>query len=176
MASSRSKRQSRKRRRPDRAPRAVPSERRAQRTVREVQAREERHRTGRLDRRGERPPSPFGGIPVSEIAIFAGIVAALVGWLEHGGPALEVGIGLVVLGVLEVTVREHFSGFRSHATLLAAFPAVGTEFLLVQVMPSAWPRATALIGDAIVFVALFFPLRARYARARQARIARPPRA
>ena len=175
MASSRSKRSSRKRRRPDTAPRAVPSQRRAQRTVREVQARDERQRTSRLDHRGERPPSPFGGIPVSEIAIFAGIVAALVGWLDHGGPALEVGIALVVLGVLEVTAREHFSGFRSHATLLAALPAVGTEFLLVLVMPGSWPRATALIGDAVVFAALFFPLRARYARARQARIARPPR-
>lgn len=113
---------------------------------------------------------------MSEIAIFAGIVVALVGWLEHGGPTLGIGIALVLLGVLEVTAREHFSGFRSHAILLAAIPAVGTEFLFVQILPSSWPRATALIGDAIVFAVLVLPLRARYARAHQARIARPPRA
>jgi hypothetical protein len=176
MAASRSKRRSRKRRRMDAAPRAVPSPRRAQRTEREAEAREERQRTSRLDRRGERPPSPFGGVPVSEFAIFVGFIAAVVGWLEHGGPALVAGIGLVMLGVVEFTAREHFTGYRSHTTLLAAIPAVVTEFVLVQVMPSAWPRATALIGDAIVFGVLVWPLRARYARARQARIARPPRA
>jgi hypothetical protein len=176
MAGQRAKRRSRKRRRPASAPRAVPSQRRAHRTEREVVAREERQRTSRLGPRGERPPSPFGGIPVSEIAIFAGIVAAAVGYFNHGGPALAAGIVLCVLGVIEVTAREHFAGFRSHTILLAAIPAVGTELLLVQIMPTAWPRATALIGDAIVFSLLFWPLRTRFARARQARIARPPRA
>jgi hypothetical protein len=176
MAGQRSKHRSRKRRRTGTAPRAVPSQRRAHRTEREVSAREERQRTSRLDRRGERPPGPFGAIPVSEIAILAGIVAAGVGYVNHGGPALLVGIVLCCLGVIEVTSREHFAGFRSHSILLAAIPAIGTEFLLVQIMPSSWPRTTALIGDAIVFGLLFWPLRARYARARQARIARPPRA
>jgi hypothetical protein len=141
-----------------------------------VRARDDRQRTSRIDPRGERPPSPFGGIPVSEIAIFAGLVAAVVGYFAHGGPALVGGVVLCALGVIEVTAREHFAGFRSHTILLAAIPTVGVEFLLVQVMPSSWPRETALVGDAIVFAALFFPLRRRYARARQARIARPPRA
>jgi hypothetical protein len=179
MAGQRSKHRSRKRRRSGTAPRAVPSQRRALRTEREVVSREERQsksRLDRLDRRGERPPSPFGGIPVSEIAILAGIIAAAVGYFNGGGPALVAGIALCGLGVIEVTAREHFAGFRSHSILLAAIPAVGTELLLLRIMPSAWPRATALIGDAIVFMVLFWPLRARYARARQARVARPPRA
>jgi hypothetical protein len=176
MAGQRSKHRSRKRRRAGTAPRAVPSQRRAHRTDREVVAREERQSTSRLDRRGERPPSPFGGIPVSEIAILAGIIAAAVGYFNGGGPALVAGIALCGLGVIEVTAREHFAGFRSHSILLAAIPAVGTELLLLRIMPSAWPRGTALIGDAIVFAVLFWPLRARYARARQARVARPPRA
>jgi hypothetical protein len=86
------------------------------------------------------------------------------------------GIVLCALGVIEVTSREHLAGFRSHSILLAAIPTVGAEFLLVRVMPSSWPRATALIGDAIVFALLFWPLRRRYVRARQARVARAPRA
>ena len=41
---------------------------------------------------GERPPSPFGGVPVSEIAIFAGLVAIVV-WLIGGAlPVLVVGL------------------------------------------------------------------------------------
>jgi hypothetical protein len=115
---------------------------------------------------------------VSEIAIFAGLVAVVVGYLEGGGPPLIVGIVLCALGVIEVTAREHFSGFRSHASLLAAIPTVAVEFVLVQVLPRSWPRVTALVGDAIVFALFFWPLRRRFARARQtriARVARPPR-
>jgi hypothetical protein len=113
---------------------------------------------------------------VSEIAIFAGLVAVMVGYFDHGAPALIGGIIICALGVIEVTAREHFAGFRSHTILLAAIPTVGVEYLLVQVMPTSWPRQTALIGDVIVFTALFWPLRSRFLRARQARVARPPRA
>lgn len=176
MAGQRSKRRSRKRRRAGVAPRAIPSQRREHRTEREVLARNERQRKSRIDARGERPPSLFGGIPVSEIAIFAGLIAVVVGYFNRGGPALIVGIVLCALGVIEVTAREHFAGFRSHSILLAAIPAVGVEYLLVQIMPSSWPRGTSLIGVAIVFGLLFWPLRRRYARAHQARVARPPRA
>jgi len=176
MAPQRSKSRSRKRRRTGTAPRAVPSPRREHRTQREVLAREERRRTGRVDPRGERPPSPFGGIPVSEVAIFAGLIAVIVGYFDHGGPALVGGIVLCALGVIEVTAREHFAGFRSHTILLAAIPTIVVEYLLVQIMPTAWPRETALLGDAIVFSLMFWLLRGRWARAHQARVARPPRA
>jgi hypothetical protein len=176
MAGQRSKRRSRKRRRAGAAPRAVPSQRRDHRNEREVLARQERQSKPRLDPRGERPSSPFGGIPVSEVAIFAGLIAVLVGFLNGGGPAVVGGIVLCGLGVIEVTAREHFAGFRSHTILLAAIPTVGVEYLLIQIMPSAWPRETALIGDVIVFGLLFWLLRGRWARAHQARIARPPRA
>jgi hypothetical protein len=176
MGGQSSKRRSRKRRRTGAAPRAVPSPRREQRTEREVLARHERQRTSRIGTGRERPPGLFGGIPVSEVAIFAGLIAVVVGYFNRGGPALVGGIVLCALGVVEVTSREHFAGFRSHSILLAAIPTVGVEFLLVQVMPSSWPRTTALIGDAIVFGLLFWPLRKRFARAHQARVARPPRA
>lgn len=175
MAAQRSKRRSRKRRRTASAPRPAPSQRREHRTQREVVARDERRRTSRIDPRGERPPSPFGGVPVSETAIFAGVVAVVVGYFNGGGPALVAGVVLCGLGVIEVTAREHFAGFRSHTILLAAIPTIAVEYLLVQLMPGSWPRALALIGDAIVFAALFWPLRGRFARARQARLTRPPR-
>jgi hypothetical protein len=178
MAGQRSKRSSRKRRQTGAAPRAVPSQRREHRTAREVEARNQRQQKGRIDPRGERPPSPFGGIPVSEIAILAGMVAAIVGYFDGGGPALFVGVALCALGVIEFTAREHLAGYRSHSTLLAGIPTVGVEFLLVQILPTSWPRATALVGDAIVFGLLFWLLRKRFARAKQARVARvarPPR-
>jgi len=179
MAGQRSKRSSRKRRQTGATPRAVPSQRRDHRTTREIEARNQRQQTARVDPRGERPPNPFGGVPVSEISILAGIVTAVVGYLSGGGPALFVGVLLCALGVLEFTAREHLAGYRSHSTLLAAIPTVAVEFVLVQIIPSSWPRATSLIGDAIVFGVAFWLLRKRFARAKQtrvARVARPPRA
>ena len=79
---------------------------------------------------GERPESPFGGLPVSEFAIFAGTVALIFGVVNHGGPALIGGVVICLLGVTEVTAREHFSGYRSHTVLLAAIPAVVVEFAI----------------------------------------------
>ena len=87
-------------------------------------------------------------MPVSEFAIFAGLVLLVIGMLDHGGAALEVGIIVMALGVTEVTAREHFSGFRSHATLLAFMPAVIVEAvyaLVVGVPAAADPAAGA--GD-----------------------------
>jgi hypothetical protein len=174
MAAQRSKRRSRKRRQTGTVPRAVPAQRSERRTQREVAAREDRRTKSKLDL-GERPPNPFGGVPVSEIAILAGMVAAVYGYFQGGGLALFVGVGLVALGVIEFTAREHFAGYRSHATLLAAIPTVVAEFVLVQVLPASVLPVGALVGDAIVFGLMFWLLRGRYTRARQRRIARPPR-
>ena len=179
MAGQRSKRRSRKRRQTGTAPRAVPAQRRERRTEREVAARDARQSKARIDPRGERPPSLFGGVPVSELAILGGVIAAVVGYFRGGGPALVIGVTLCALGVLEFTSREHLAGYRSHSTLLAAIPTVGVEYLLVRTLPISLLPAGALVGDAIVFAVLFWLLRKRFARARQrrvARVARPPRA
>jgi exosortase/archaeosortase len=112
---------------------------------------------------------------VSEIAIFAGLVAIVV-WLIRGGTAVLV-VGLVVctLGVLEFTAREHFSGYRSHTTLLAALPAIAISIGLISAVGTHNNRAVLLmLVAAPIFSALFWWLRKRFLSARQARVARPP--
>jgi hypothetical protein len=166
---------SRKRRSRDAAPRAVVSTRREVRAEREVLAdRERRHAQRRLGREGERPEGPFGGLPISEFAIFAGMIAAVVGFLEGGGTPLIVGLVVCALGVVEVTAREHFSGYRSHAVLLAAIPAVAVEVGIVAAFGEPGQRALLLVAVVPVFGVLFWLLRRKFASARQARIARPP--
>jgi len=125
---------------------------------------------------GERPPSPFGRLPVSEIAIFAGVVALLFGVIQHGGPALIGGVVLCLLGVTEVTAREHFSGYRSHTVLLAGIPAVVAEFVIVLTVGPPAIRVLLLVPVAAVFGACAWFLRRRFLVARQARLARPPAA
>ncbi len=134
----------------------------------------ERQRSQRqLGTEGERPPSPFGGLPISELAIFAGAVGLIVGLIQGGGPALIVGVIVCTLGVLEVTAREHFSGYRSHTMLLAAMPAVGVELGLVAAIGEPKQRALLLLAVVPVYAVVFWMLRKRFLKARQARIARP---
>jgi hypothetical protein len=155
----------------------VPSARREQRVERTTtQTRQQRQADRQLGTVGERPPSPFGGVPVSEIAIFAGLVAIVV-WLIGGAlPVLVVGLTVTTLGVLEITGREHFSGYRSHTTLLAAIPAIALGIGVLSIVgTNKQNRAPFLIAIAVpVYAFLFWQLRKRFMAARQARVARPP--
>jgi hypothetical protein len=123
---------------------------------------------------GEPPANPFGGLPVSELAIFFGAIAVIVGWTTSAGPALVVGIIVCVLGVAEVTAREHFSGYRSHTTMLAGLPAVGVGVALIALVGGSLHRGTLLLIVLPVFGILFWVLRKRFINARQARLIRPP--
>jgi hypothetical protein len=157
----------------------VTSSRREQRAEllaqRQAEQRNQRRRANRqLGTEGERPPSPFGGLPVSEIAIFAGAIGAAVGVIQGGGVALVVGLIVCTLGVVEVTAREHFSGFRSHTSLLAAIPAVAAGIAVVLVFGQPRQRSVVLVAVVPVYGVVFWLLRKRFLSARQARIARPP--
>ncbi len=175
VASTKSKR-ARKRRNPGAAPRAVPSDRRQTRATRSAQAAEQRRRASRqLGREGERPLGPFGAVPVSEVAILGGLVAAVVGFVGQTELTLIVGLIICALGVIEVTGREHLSGYRSHTALLAAIPAVGIEAGIVALFGDPRQRGFLLLAVIPVFALLFWALRHRFAIARQARVARAAR-
>jgi Flp pilus assembly protein TadB len=170
-----SKRGSRKRGRTN-APRAVPSQRREVRAERmQTVERRLQARDRTLGTVGDPPPSPFGGVPVSELLILAGIVALIFWGFIGGGPAaLIVGIVVMLLGVLEFTTREHFSGYRSHTVLLSAIPAVLVAVLAITLSGEQAGDAPLLANAIPVFMLLFWPLRRRFRTARQARVVRPP--
>ena len=121
---------------------------------------------------GERPPGPFGGLPVSELLILIGGVGAVVGYVADGTTAMLVGLAIVAIGVVEVTAREHFSGFRSHTTLLAGIPAVGAGVVVIEVVGSHTTRQVLLFVVALVFGGLFWLFRRAFVTARQRRVAR----
>lgn len=89
---------------------------------------------GRADRKdarpGEgRPEAPWGKFPLMEIAVMAGLIMIGIG-LFSGSPALLLG-GLLIasVGGLELSLREHLAGYRSHTTLLAFVGGVGSACL-----------------------------------------------
>lgn len=151
------------------------STRRELRAQRLAEAERDRRRSRpHLGREGERPEGPFGGLPVSEFAIFVGLIAAVVGFAQGAGAPLIVGLVVCALGVVEITAREHFSGYRSHTILLAAIPAVAVEAAIVIAFGEPRQRPLLLVVVVPVFGILFWLLRRRFAIARQARVARPP--
>ena len=188
MAGSPSKRRSRKRRTSGAQPRAVPSTRREERESKLAAGERQaiaarRAAVGRDDRRrpgtfgtlgtvGERPAGLFGGFPLSGIAIAAGLIGVVVGFAQNGGAALTVGIVACGLGVLELTAREHLSGFRSHTTLLAAVPAVLVEVALVSTIGQPRQHLVILVPVIPIFLISFWLLRRQFVGARQRRSVR----
>lgn len=150
---------------------SVPAPAAARRAQRERQAEAPRavaHRT--LGTAGERPSGIFGPVPVSEFAILAGLIALVVGTIDHGGSAVDAGILLLALGVFEVTAREHFSGYRSHTTLLAFLPAVIVEALYALVIGAPRQRILLLVPVIPVFAVCYWFLRRHFRVARHARV------
>lgn len=137
-------------------------------------ARDARLRNNPAGTYGERPPSPFGGLPIAEVAIFAGAVGLIVGVLQGGDAAAVVGVIVCGLGVVEVTAREHFSGYRSHAILLAAAASAVVAVVVVVVFGEPGTRngrELLVLGLAPVFAVMFLLLRRRFRKARQSRVA-----
>jgi hypothetical protein len=77
----------------------------------------------------ERPPPPWGSFPLSELAVLIAIVMLIGSFFVRGttgGAMFIAGLLLGTLAGLEVSIREHFAGFRSHSTLLAGSLGVVT--------------------------------------------------
>jgi hypothetical protein len=123
---------------------------------------------------GERPESPFGGLPISEILILVGAIGAVYGLVSSIGLVLAVGLVVCTLGVVEFSAREHFTGYRSHTTMLSAVPAIGVGIAMIALLGGSLRRGTLLLVVVPVFIVCFWLLRKRFRAARQARIAKPP--
>jgi hypothetical protein len=126
---------------------------------------------------GERPQPPWHPFPLSEILIFVGMIGIVIGASRKtsGVAAIVAGVGAVLVGTLDFTIREHLSGYRSHATLLAAVPTALFHSALAVLMlalgaPSPSWVVAPLVLDVPVFLFVFGRLRARFRDARHARV------
>jgi len=127
---------------------------------------------------GDRPQAPWHPLPLSELLILVGVIGTVVAWrrgIETNGTLLAAAIGAVVIGTVEVALREHLSGFRSHTLMLAVIPAIvfhSAVVLVVLAVTNHLPRwlNVALLPIDVALVAFCFKLlRARYVDARHQR-------
>jgi hypothetical protein len=126
----------------------------------------------RVAARPERPPGMFGGLPVSEIVMLAGLVGLVIGFTrgpDAGSTLIGVSLAVVALGTFELSAREHFSGYRSHTLLLSLILTVAVHAAVSLILGGDTRKSPLLIGlDIALFTALAATLGARYKTARRA--------
>jgi hypothetical protein len=100
-----------------------------------------------------RPPAPWGSFPLVELVVLVALVLLVAGFVvqgEQGAVMLGTGLALGSLAGLELSVREHLAGYRSHTALLAAAAAVLTLAALFYLVPSLLPPWARLAVAALV--------------------------
>jgi len=110
------------------------------------------------------PPPPWAPLPLTEIAVGVGLVMAVGGFVAGG----RTGTGILIVGLLlgsvagfEQSLREHRSGFRSHAAVLAGMPAS----VLVGVLALLGAPGVVIPPVAVgVLIACYLPLRSDFSR------------
>jgi hypothetical protein len=78
-------------------------------------------------RMADAPKAPWSPFPLTELVVLLSMVLIVAGVLTDGGrrgALLGGGFALVSLAGLELALREHFAGYRSHSTLLAGAGAI----------------------------------------------------
>jgi lysylphosphatidylglycerol synthetase-like protein (DUF2156 family) len=115
--------------------------------------------------REERPRAPWHPFPLVELCVLIGLVLLVWGLIrfddDSGRVLLVCGMVLASLGGLDTALREHFSGYASHAFLLAALPAVLTAGVLFFARA---PWIAVPLAAAAVFAVAFVALRRRFRR------------
>ena len=145
-----------------RAQRDEARRRRAEAVARNPDARSAR--VGRDPR--PRPPAPWGSFPLTELVVLLAILCLVSAFFFHGERSrtlLAGGAALGSLGGLELSIREHFAGYKSHTTMLSGAIGVITMVVLVLVVhPIAlW---LVLLSGVATFAAAFWLFREAFKR------------
>ena len=111
-------------------------------------------------RMADAPKAPWSPFPLTELVVLLSMVLIVAGVLTDGGrrgALLGGGFALVSLAGLELALREHFAGYRSHSTLLA-----GASAIVVDAPLFLWtdlPQVALLVLGIAVFLLVLTRLR-----------------
>jgi hypothetical protein len=103
------------------------------------------------------PPAPWGSFPLIELLVLIGLVLFVVGFFfvegSRGTSLFVTGLAIASLAGLELSIREHLAGFRSHSLLLAG--AVGLAVMLgLHYLAGLSPALS--VGAGVIVAALAF--------------------
>jgi hypothetical protein len=116
-------------------------------------------------RREDAPQPAWAPFPLTELSILLSIILIGGGFLFATGDRRAVmlagGFGLVTLAAGELSVREHYAGYRSHTSLLAGICAIlaALPFWLAPI-----PQQVVLVVGVVVYVLAFVGFRRAFMR------------
>jgi hypothetical protein len=113
-----------------------------------------------------RPQPPWAPFPLTEIGMAAGIAIFGIGFATASGWLLSIGVLVLVVVTGELSLREHFAGFRSHTLLLSVLPVVVAHATVVLAITRAYGGPFALVADLAVAGGLGWLLHGRFQEAR----------
>lgn len=122
----------------------------------------------RRSRKLDAPKAAWAPFPLGELAILAGIVLIVVGFSlggDRAGRLLVLGFSLVSVAGLELAIREHLAGYRSHSTLLGGATAI--LLVLPLFFLTSVPYEVLLVLGVVFFATAFQALRTLFARRTQ---------
>jgi hypothetical protein len=111
-------------------------------------------------RMADAPTAPWSPFPLTELVVLLSMALIVGGVLTDGGrrgALLGCGFALVSLAGLELALREHFAGYRSHSTLLAGASAIAVDAPLF--LWTDLPQVVLLALGLGVFVLVLMRLR-----------------
>lgn len=117
-------------------------------------------------RHPERPPAPWGRFPLVELVVLLGLGLLVGGFVVQGARGATMiagGLALASLAGLELSIREHLAGYRSHSTVLAGFITVLALAAGYFLLPTSLFALNLLIG-AVVFGIAFYAFRELFKR------------
>lgn len=113
-------------------------------------------RRRRLPAPDARPQAPWGSFPLVELVVLVAIVMLVGGAVVQGRQgAVMIAVGLVLgaLAGMELSIREHFAGYRSHTLVLSGAAGVAVLVALAYLVPLWLPLALAIAVAAFVLAA-----------------------
>ena len=143
---------------------AARRERAARKQVSEAPPERPRATRARIE---DRPPPLWGSFPLTELVTLAGIVLMTWGFLSgtgsDGNAKIAAGLLIASIAGLELAVREHVAGFRSHTTLLSG--AVGILVIVALGLGAGLETLGLLVlAGAAAFAGSFLGLRELFKR------------
>jgi hypothetical protein len=124
-------------------------------------------RPSRLDvREGvPRPDAIWAPFPLTEIGMAVGLVLVALGYMRSTPALFLAGVGVLVVVVGELCLREHLCGFRSHSILLGLLPVTTVHLAVVYAGGVTWRGPPAVAVDLVVAGALAWWLQRRFVAA-----------
>jgi hypothetical protein len=115
----------------------------------------------------ERPAAPWGSFPLVEVVVLIALVLIVGSFFVggvRGGTMLLAGLALGSLAGLELSIREHFAGYRSHSMLLAGAVALVAMVLTFVIGGASGVPVLILPVAVIVFAVAFWWFRRAFSR------------